>query len=371
MGAFIQRARGRAAIVVAGLVLLGACSSGGTTEPAAAEDPGGGAEPSDADGDAGDGDAVDGDVAAITLAHPCGYPACWFSAPIYIADHFGMFEDNDVEVEIQVMRSGGDIVQAVHTGDVDAGHIGSEPYLVGAPRGLDITGIYGEDNQDWILITRDPEIQGCEDMGGKTSGAQAPGDARWLVLSIILDSCGVSIDDVDTVDTSADNLGPLVGGVLDTHVVHLDELAEVRFQTDDDWRILERLGDVEQLHYTMYVAGNPVIDANREGLVRMVTALAEAAEFMNDPANEADIVEYLTSGVIPQTDPELTAEILGDFLEMEQWAIGEPGLDEQFLTNSIELQAEMGNIPEAYPASDLIDTAIWEDAWARVEERRG
>jgi ABC-type nitrate/sulfonate/bicarbonate transport system substrate-binding protein len=349
---------------MAALLTLTACGSDDGPTGTTSEE--GGEVSGAVDGDGNGGGAVE----PITLAHPCTYPTCWFSTPIYVADNFGFFDKYDVEVEIQPMRSGGDITQATHTADIDAGHIGSEPFIVGAPRGLNVTAIYGENNQDWILVSRDPEVQSCADVDGKTSGAQAVGDARWLVLAIILDNCGVSIDNVNTVDTSGDYLGPLVGGVLDTHVLHLDELAEVIHQTGDDWRIIERLSDVHQLHYTMYVANTAALERNRDGFVRMVAALAEAAEFMNDPDNLDDIVELLAGEVVPQTDHELVGTILQDFLAMEQWALGENGLNETYIANSIEQQAEMGNIPEAYPAGELIDTSVWDDAWQLVEANR-
>lgn len=365
--------RSALAVLITAALVATACGGGGdgdavASDPPADEQPAT-TEPADVDAAA----ALDAsDVDPVTLAHPCGPPpTCWFSSPIYVADEFGFFEKYGVDVTIQPMRSGGDIVQATHTGDIDAGHIGSEPFIVGAPRGLDVVAIYGENNQDWILATSNPDIQSCEDMEGKTSASQTPGDARWLVLAAILDSCGVSMDSVTTVDASSDHLGPLVGGVLDTHTLHLDELAEVRFQTGDDWRVIERLQDVEQLHYTMYVVNTDELERNRDGFVRMVAALAEAAEFMNDPANFDDVVDFLTGNIVKQTDRDLAADILTDFLEMEQWVLGEDGLNEQYLSNSIELQAEMGNIPAAYPPSDIVDRSIWQDAWELVEAHRG
>ena len=122
------------------------------------------------------------EAVSISWAHACGLPGCWYHVPLYIAQNFGFFEEFGVDVDIQPFKSGGDIVQAVQSGDIDGGHIGTDPFLVGAPQGLAMKGIYGENKQDWILITRDPEVQSCTDLAGKEVGAQGVCDARILSI---------------------------------------------------------------------------------------------------------------------------------------------------------------------------------------------
>ena len=305
------------------------------------------------------------EAVSISWAHACGLPGCWYHVPLYIAQNFGFFEEFGVDVDIQPFKSGGDIVQAVQSGDIDGGHIGTDPFLVGAPQGLAMKGIYGENKQDWILITRDPEVQSCTDLAGKEVGAQGVGDARWLVLSAILDGCGdgVTIDQVSTIDPNNDYVGVLVSGVLDTEIVHLDELAQVQGQTDDEWRTLAALSDLQQFHYAMHVVGDDVIATNRDAVVRMTAGLIAATQFMYDPANFDEIVAYLTSaGIIKQEDPELAAAVFQEFLDFGQWEKDTNGLDTAYLQNSIDSQVKAGSIAESYDPASIIDTSIWDEA---------
>jgi len=373
-----RTARSLAAVVAASALVLTACSSGGdsASEDTAADDAAA-AEETAAEEEAATAETAESDSGAseevdvITWAHACGLPGCWYHVPMYVAQEFGFFDKYGANVEIQPFRSGGDIVQATQTGDINGGHIGTDPFLVGAPQGLAMKGIYGENKQDWILITRDPEIQSCSDLAGKEIGAQAVGDARWLVLSAILDGCGdgVTIDDVRTVDPNNDYVGVLVGGVLDTEIVHLDELAQVQAQTDDEWRTLAALSDLQQLHYAMHVASDDTLANNREGVVRLMAGLVDATNFMYDEANFDAIVEYLSSqGIIKQEDPELAASVFRQFLDFGQWEKDTNGLDPSYLSNSINAQVAAGSIAESYDPNTILDVSIWEDANKRVQE---
>lgn len=368
-----RAARSLAAVVAASALVLTACSSGGDSEAdsAAPEETAEEAAPEEeAAEEAAPEEAASEDVAPITWAHACGLPGCWYHVPMYVAQEFGFFDKYGANVEISPFRSGGDIVQATQTGDIDGGHIGTDPFLVGAPQGLTMKGIYGENKQDWILITRDPEVKTCSDLAGKEIGAQAVGDARWLVLSAILDGCGdgLTINDVRTVDPNNDYVGVLASGVLDTEIVHLDELAQVQSLTDDNWTTLAALSDLQQLHYAMHVASDDTLANNREGVVRLTAGLIDATNFMYDEANFDAIVEYLSSqGIIKQDDPELAAAVFRQFLDFGQWEADNNGLDPAYLSNSIDAQVAAGSIAEAYDPNTILDVSIWEEANQRVQ----
>ncbi len=318
----------------------------------------------------GDDSGSDAEAQPLTIAHPGNMPTIWVSAQIYVAEHFGFFDEWDVDVTIRPMGSGGDVVQATFTREIDGGHTGTEPFLTAAAAGVDLKAIMGENHQDWILVSKDPAVQTCEDMVGKTSGSQAPGDARWLVLSVMLESCGLDISQVETVDTGADHLTPLVSGVLDTHVLHVDELEFVRFETGEDWRVILALQDIAQQHYTAWVFNADAIADNREGLVRWLGAMTDAVGFMQDPANFDEIAQFLyEEEIIRQNDLDLIKAIFQGFLDMEQWHHDDVGLGVDYLQPSIQAQVDAGNIDEAYDAEDIIDTSLWEEAWARIQAR--
>jgi len=271
-GSRVPRARLIAASVAAAALVLTGCSSSDSADAPAAE------ETAAVEEAAETAEAAEASASTITWAHACGLPGCWYHVPMYVAQNFGFFDEYGADVTIQPFKSGGDIVQATQTGDITGGHIGTDPFLVGAPQGLNIKGIYGENKQDWILITRDPDVKECKDLAGKEIGAQAVGDARWLVLSAILDGCGegLTIDDVQTIDPNNDYVGVIVNGVIDTEIVHLDELAQIEALTDDEWTVVAALSDLQELHYAMHVVNGDQLSENRDGIVKMTAGLIDA-----------------------------------------------------------------------------------------------
>jgi ABC-type nitrate/sulfonate/bicarbonate transport system substrate-binding protein len=346
-----------AALSAASLLLV-ACGGSGTTASESTETETNASAP------------MASDVEQVTWAHACGLPGCWYHVPMYVAQKFGFFEKYGANVVIQPMKSGGDIVQATQTGEISGGHIGTDPFLVGAPKGLNIVGIMGENKQDWILVSRDPAIQKCADLKGKKIGAQAPGDARWLILSAIIEGCGegLTIDDVSTVDPNNDYVGVLVSGVLDTMVVHLDELAQVESLTTDKWTTVAALSDLQEKHYAMHIVNKDVLGSNREGVVRLTAALIDATKFMQDPANFDDIVAYLSSeGIIKQEDPALAGAVFTQFLNFGQWEFDNNGLNTTYLQNSIDAQVKAKSIDASYEASTILDTTVWDEAYAKVQ----
>jgi ABC-type nitrate/sulfonate/bicarbonate transport system substrate-binding protein len=367
-GSRVHRGRFIAASVAAAALVLTGCSSSDSADAPAAE------EATAVEEAAETAESEAANASSITWAHACGLPGCWYHVPMYVAQNFGFFDEYGADVTIQPFKSGGDIVQATQTGDITGGHIGTDPFLVGAPQGLNIKGIYGENKQDWILITRDPDVKECKDLAGKEIGAQAVGDARWLVLSAILDGCGegLTIDDVQTIDPNNDYVGVIVNGVIDTEIVHLDELAQIEALTDDEWTVVAALSDLQELHYAMHVVNGDQLAANRDGIVKMTAGLIDATKFMYDPANFDAIVAYLSSqGIIKQDDPALAAQVFKEFLEFGQWEADNNGLDTSYLSNSIASQVKAGSIAEAYDPNTILDTTVWDEANALVQAKKG
>ncbi len=359
------RLRSATALIAVVALVLAAC--GGDDAPAPAPEPSAPSETPEAPEPADDDLGLPEAEGPLEIGRPGGPRPIWASLQYHIARDFGYYFKWGVDVRIREFRSGGAVTQATHTGELDGGYTGSDPFFAAVARGTNVVAIKGQDNVDWNLVTRDPDIQSCEDMAGTTSGAQAPGDARYVVLQLLLESCGLTIDQVDTIDTSGNHVGTLVAGVLDTHVLQTDEIVWVRHLTGDDWRVLVRLIDVgEPLHYGIFVANRDSVQEKRGAMVRMMAAHIEAIRFMHDPANRDEVIAYITS-IVEQDDPELVEEILETLLAIPLWQLDDPGLDRQTIENSIAQGIAVGNIEQAWDYEDGIDLSIWEEAFAFVQ----
>lgn len=369
-GAAVVRAPHRWLFALAlGLLLaLAACAD---DQDAAVDEPdGGNGDAEDVDEGNDDGDGDDAEAAAedrLILGHPGHLRPIWSSTWLYITEEFGFYEEYDVSVGIRPLRSGGDVTQATHTGEIDGGLTASSPAIGAMAEGASIQAIAGMDQVDWILVTNNPDIESCEDVEGHESGAMAPGDSRFLILEQILENCGVDIADVETVDTTGDHVGPLVAGVLDTHVLHIDELAQVEYQTDEDWRILERMSEVTDEHYLPFVINDESLEQKEDAVVRMLAAQIDAVRFMHDPDNFDDIADFL-HGVVEQDDRDLILATYEEYIDMNWWQLDEPGIDQGLIEATIQTQHDVGNIDETFDYDEYFTTEYWDRALEMVEE---
>ncbi len=354
-----------------GLALVLAACGGDDPAPA---DPPPATDPGDADtdGDADDGDDGDTDAAPapatdqrLILGHPGHLRPIWASTWFYIAEEFGFFQEYGVTVALRPLRSGGDVTQATHTGEIDGGLSATAPAIGAMARDANVMGVMGLDQVDWLLVTNNPDIQTVEDLAGRQSGAMAPGDSRWLILQQILDEFGVDIDDVDTIDLTGDHIGPLIAGVVDTHVVHVDELAEVQHVTGEEWRVLTAQSDVADVHYLPLVANKDSLAQKEDAWIRAIAALIDTIRFMHDPDNFEEIVDFLVQ-IVDQDDRDLVAEIYQGYIDFNWWQLDEPGIDPGIVQATIDTQLEVGAIEQGFDYDHGFTTEYWERAMELV-----
>ncbi len=345
------------------LLVLAACGSDDTPAP---PDPASPADPADA-GDGGEqaAPAPSGDQ-RIILGHPGHLRPIWASLVYYVAEEFGFWEKYGATVIIRPLRSGGDVTQATHTGEIDGGLTAATAAIGAMARDANVRAVMGMDQVDWILVTADPEVQEPADLVGKQSGAMAPGDSRYLILEQLLAEYGVSISDVDTIDLTGDHTGPLIAGVVDTHIIHIDELAELRHLSDREWRVLAVQHEVMDVHYSPWVANAQSLEARPDAWVATLAGLIDAIRFMHDPANHDEIVDFLLA-IVEQTDRDLVMGVYQEYIEFNWWQLDEPGIDRAIVEATIQTQFDNGAIEQVFDYDDFYTTEYYDRAMELVE----
>ena len=333
-------------------------------------------EPDDADDVEDDADA-EGDAEAapdleqvgpITMGTIATPPIFAMVLP-YVADEAGFFERYNVDVELRPMETGVDAARAVQGGDLEVAFSPTGPVMTFAGTGVDVAAIMGLDNIDWLVGSTNPDIAGCEDLEGETIGVDSVGGARYSVLEIILDSCGLTTDDVDVAALpGAAAVQAVAAGQIDTSVVHIDDLYVMEEEGADSMEVAVFLADVDpDQHYLVYWALQETLEGeDREALVRSLAAMIEATRFMNDEANEDEVVQI---GTATGHSEEVVAQSLADFIDLEFWPVDRHGLPEGKIEATIEEQVRLDNIPEGdAPAyEDVVDVELWEEAFDLVE----
>jgi NitT/TauT family transport system substrate-binding protein len=289
-----------------------------------------------------------------------------------VAEQAGFYDKYNVDVQMRPMETGVDAARAVQGGDLDVAWSPTGPVMTFAGTGVDVTAVFGMDNIDWLVGSVNPEVQSCEDLAGETIAVDSVGGARYSVLEIILDSCGLSTDDVD----AAAFPGPaaiqaVVAGQLDTSVIHIDDIYVIEEQGDDEMHIVSMLADVDPTqHYLVFWALGDTVEADREPYVRILAALIDAVRFMNDPANADEVAAI---GTETGHSDDVVRRSMEDFLELEFWPIDRDGLPEDKIESTIAEQVRLENIEEGSAPSwaDVVDTSLFDEAIELVEQMNG
>jgi NitT/TauT family transport system substrate-binding protein len=337
---------------------LAACGSDDAGSADGAEGPAAGEEGSDLE-----------PVGELTFG-TIGIPSIYAMVLPAVADEAGFFDKYGVDVTLRPMETGVDAARAVQSGDLDLAWSPTGPVVTFAGTGVDVAAIMGMDNIDWLVGSVDPAIQACNDLAGQNIAVDSVGGARYSVLEIILDSCGLGIDDVETPSFPGPSaIQAVAAGQLDNSVIHIDDLYVIEEQGENPMHVVTMLADIDPTqHYLVLWTLDATVDAKRAELVRAVAAMGEAVQYMQDPANQDHVVE-IAAGATGHSD-EVTRASLVDFLELEFWPVERHGLPQDKLDATVAEQVRLENIPadDAPDYADIADTSIWDEAWDLVQE---
>jgi NitT/TauT family transport system substrate-binding protein len=329
------------------------------------------------DGAAADPDADPGveldDVPAAQMG-TIGIPSIFSMVLPAVAEEAGFFDKYNVDVDARPMETGVDAARAVQGGDLDVAWSPTGPVMTFAGTGVDVAAVLGMDNIDWLVGSTNAEVQDCEDLAGETIGVDSVGGARYSVLEIILDSCDLTIDDVDV----ASFPGPaaiqaVVADQIQTSVIHIDDLYVIEEQGDQEMHVVHWLIDSDpNQHYLVFWTLRSSLEGEmRESYVRILAAMIEATRWMNDPAN-ADEVARIGADATGHSE-EVVRQSMDDFIELEFWPVDRDGLPEDKLEATISEQVRLENIPEgdAPDYDEVVDTSVFEDAYDLVQQATG
>ena len=233
-----------------------------------------------------------------------GYTPVSIFAPMFVAYEKGYFAEEGLDVSLEALPGGSDMVVLTATGEFDAGLGGIGPaYWNAAEQGLPVTIIapgHGEGSPvaSPLMISKDAcesgEITSISDLEGKRVAVNSPG-ATELWLDVALRTGGLTIEDIDLQYMAfPDAVAALDSGAIDASIIG-EPLATQAENQDIAVRIAPDF-DVQQYQPTMIFASDAFISENPEAATGLVTAYLKASrdlnENFNDPVNLAIIEQY-------------------------------------------------------------------------------
>ncbi|MGO1561571.1 ABC-type nitrate/sulfonate/bicarbonate transport systems periplasmic components-like protein [Actinomycetales bacterium JB111] len=129
-------------------------------------------------------------------------------APVYLAIEQGFFEDEGLDVSVQMLDSGAAATAAVVSGDVNIGFSNPASVVIARSQNLPVTivapasaaGDTPEDAYSGVLVQADSDIEDITDLEGRTVAVNALGNILEITLRHALDDAGVDSSTVELVE---------------------------------------------------------------------------------------------------------------------------------------------------------------------------
>jgi ABC-type nitrate/sulfonate/bicarbonate transport system substrate-binding protein len=245
--------------------------------------------------DNGDGGQAGG--APITLS--VGVDSVY--APMFVAQDEGLFEAEGVTVELRQFAQGGEGVDAMLAGEIDAAGSADSTFVARGTEGVRALAPYVEEGGSYVkLVVRD----GIDDVAQIERIGVIPGQISEYGAQKLFEAEGIDPASVEQVKVAGPPEMPalLERGEIDAFV--LNEPWPARAVEEEAGKVLAVASDFE-LTYTLVVAARPEwLEHNRERAGAMMRALAEAARTIEqDPDLAAEATEKAA-----KVEPEQTVQ---------------------------------------------------------------
>jgi NitT/TauT family transport system substrate-binding protein len=316
-------------------------------------------------GGAGSGTAS-GPVPTITLGSP-GIPPVISGLLPYIAQKEGFYRKYGVNVEIRSFQTGTDATRAVAAGQLDAAIMPPALLMELAAKGVKVVGIQGQEVPDWVVASTDPAVNSCAQLKGQGVSVDAVGGIRYVALSSMLKSCGLTVQQIKPLVFPGNNAPQgMIAGQLKVAVLHLNELIDVQQRLGSKVHVVMRMSQTSPgTMYEMYGVLSKTLAAKRTAFVHMVAAQIAALTWMTNPANLDKAAQL---GTVTGDSQAVMKQALQDYYRMGFWTTDGSGMPAANVNKMIQVQIAVGNLQaSSAPAyAQIVDQSVYADAAKQV-----
>ena len=291
---------------------------------------------------------------AIPLRYGQAYSALQsiFALPILVAEREGYFFRAGLDFGMVPVPGGGEgLITALHDGTADISHVAT-PFLVRAAlAGSDAVAVVAEFNNPVYSLVAKPENVTYADLKGKLIGVAAETGSITASIRKLLALNGLRKEDYRTrfVDGTPERLVCLTAG--DCDAVPLGQPQDF-VAMRRGYRLLGLSTEaVPEYLYTVTAARRSWAAANKDTVVRYVSAVSEAFKFIRDPARRGEVLKTIvdTTG-FAAANAQLTLAL---YLEPDRGVLPKLGeINIKGMEQAITLMGESGVIKAPLPAAE-------------------
>jgi len=240
------------------------------------------------------------------------------SAPDYVAYEEGFFEAEGLNVTLQQFQGGSVIVEAIVSGSIDGGEVGSAPLVAATSKGIDLVNVLSyamfdqERSPQAVIVAADSSLKTLKDLRGHKIAVNTLGSLEDMRLKgQILPSVGLTTDDVELLQLPWPNMAEaLARGQVDA-VLPFDPFTTQMVQDTDRFRVLSDLTELVPdggLPLTTMSMSGKLWSSNPELAAKFAAAIGASIKFIEEnPERAAQI-----TGKAIQVDSELVEATLAN-----------------------------------------------------------
>ncbi|UOR02647.1 aliphatic sulfonate ABC transporter substrate-binding protein [Leucobacter allii] len=205
----------------------------------------------------------------------------------YVADEQGFFEDRGVDVELSNFNADADVNAALAAGRLDMANVGAQAALQFIEEGVDVSIVLMLDSATTAdAILSGAGVEEVADLAGK-SVAFERGATSEILLAEALEEAGLSFDDIEVVEASADKVAPmLLAGRVDAGVTYEPYVSEA-LGADAGVSAVATAGEYPGLITDVLVVRNDVLDERPDEVSEVLAAWDDAVAFTESDTETA------------------------------------------------------------------------------------
>ena len=239
-------------------------------------------------------------------------------APVYLGIQEGYFEDEGIDLEVQLAQGGAAIVPAVMTGEYQFGYSNAVSLLVAQDKGLPVTVVSNgssstnEAGADVTEVAAMPDsgIKDAADLAGKTVAVNALNNFADVTIRNSMEKAGADPQSVDFVEMPYPNM-PAALERGDVDAAWTTEPFRTQILDAGGTIVASPMTDLaDNFDSAFYFASQETLQKNPELVERFRRALAKSFEFA--AANDDEV------RTIIQDYAKITPELAGK-VQMSKW----------------------------------------------------
>ena len=281
--------------------------------------------------------------------------------PLYVADHYGYFKEQGLEVEF-LYANAADILNNIAAGNVQFGFPNGDAVISARANGLPVKVVHSTYQRGIgaVLFKQSSGIKAPADLAGKKVAVTSYGSPNYIQLQVMMSQAGKSIDDVkvEIVGTGA-ILDALKSDQVDAIVFSMLRYYALKAEGVDVGMIAS--DDYLPSHGNVLVTSESYLESNKDQVKGFVAALDKALKHIveGDVAKEVGLViEKYTPTFAPQKD--VVTEIINEVFVKTLWQSEDTKVNGFGYGNiadwqkTIDTAVEYKAIPEKIEAADLV-----------------